>query len=312
VTTGSTDLFNYEVTNSVITITKYKGTKTDVTVPAAIDSKAVGAVGANAFAGTAVVSVSLESGITSIGGKAFSGCAALEFVSIPATVAAIAVNAFEGSSKARIAAPSGCTAAAFAANAGIAAAYPYEIDDGVYQFEVYDNYAVILTCKSAETEITVPTVLYGKTVTVINSQAFVNLTSLTKVTLPENLTALLAHAFVGCTALQTVVFPASVINIGEKAFDNCPNVKFEAPENSYAAEYSLQYLPAEYVRSGSGNGFNYNVYTNQVKITAYVGTSTAVTIPNSKRFSITRSSPQSPCPIKFTASAVRPSAAASR
>ncbi|HPF56339.1 MAG TPA: leucine-rich repeat protein, partial [Clostridiales bacterium] len=278
-TTGSTDLFTYEITDSVITITKYKGALTDVIVPAVIDSKTVGAIGASAFAGTGVVSVSIESGIASVGEKAFSNCTALEFISVPASVTSIAADAFEGSANARIAAPSGSAGANLAATLSIAATYPYEIDNGIYQFEVYDSYAVILACKSTEAEITVPTTLYGKTVTVINSEAFKNLTSLTKVTLPENLTALLSHAFIGCTALQTVVFPAGVITIGEDAFDNCPNVKIEAPADSYAEEYSLRYLPATFVRNASADGFNYAVYTNQVKITAYIGTATAVTVP---------------------------------
>ena len=281
VITGSTDLFNYEITESGIVITKYKGTQTDVTVPASIDGKTVISVGANAFAGTSVVSVSLESGISSVGDKAFAGCAALEFVSVPSTVSAIALNSFEGSSKARIAAPSGSAAATFAANAGIAASYPYQIDNGIYKFEVYDSYAVILSCKSTDAEITMPSVLYGKTVTVVNTQTFFNLPSLTKVTLPQNLTAVLTRAFVGCTALQTVVFPASVISIGENVFDNCPNAKIEAPDNSVAQEYALRYLPAVFVRTGTGDGFNYSVYTNQVKITAYIGTASTVTIPNS-------------------------------
>ncbi len=279
VTTGSTDLFTYEVSNNAVTITKYKGAAPDVTVPAAIDAKAVVAVGANAFTGTAVTSISLENGIAAVGEKAFSGCSALEFISIPASVTAIASNAFEGSSKARVAAPGGSVASTFAANAGIAAVYPYQIDNGVYRFEVYDTYAVILACKSSEAEITVPTTLYGKTVTVINSQAFVNLTALTKVTLPENLTAMLTRAFVGCTALASVVFPVSVISIGENAFDNCPKVSIAAPQNSYAEDYSLRNLPAVFVRNGTVEGFNYAVYTNQVKITAYIGTSAAVTVP---------------------------------
>jgi len=280
VITGSTDLFAYQVSDNVITIIKYKGTLTDITVPGTIDSKTVGSIGANAFAGTGVVSVALESGIAAIGEKAFSDCAALEFISVPASVTSIAVNAFEGSAKARIAAPGGSSAANIAAVSGIAATYPYQIDNGIYKFEVYDNYAVILTCTSTEPEITVPDALYGKTVTVINSQAFVNLTSLNKVTLPSNLTALLGRAFLNCGALQTVVFPASIINIGEKAFDNCPNVKIEAPDNSVAQEYALRYLPAIFVRSGTGEGFNYSVYANQVKITAYIGTSNVVTIPS--------------------------------
>ncbi len=280
VITGSTDLFNYEITAIGITITKYKGTKTEVTVPAVIDGKTVVAVGANAFAGTAVISVAIENGIASIGDKAFSGCTALEFVSVPATVAAISLSSFDGSTKARIAAPSGCAAATFAANSGITATYPYQIDNGIYKFEVYDTYVVILSCKSGDAEITVPTTLYGKTVTVINTQTFVNLPALTKVTLPQNLTALLTRAFVGCTALQTVVFPASIIRIGDNAVENCPNVKFDAPDNTVAQDYALRYLPTAFVRTGTGEGFNYNVYTNQVKITAYIGTASSVIIPN--------------------------------
>ena len=58
----------------------------------------------------------------------------------------------------------------------------------------------------------------------INSQAFINRTDFTEISIPDNVTVINMKAFEGCTALTSVVIPPSVIEIGVEAFKGCTNL----------------------------------------------------------------------------------------
>ncbi len=59
----------------------------------------------------------------------------------------------------------------------------------------------------------------------INSQAFINRTDFTEISMPENVTVINTKAFEGCTALTSVVIPPSVTEIGEHIFYGCTNLQ---------------------------------------------------------------------------------------
>lgn len=58
----------------------------------------------------------------------------------------------------------------------------------------------------------------------INSQAFINRTDFTEISMPDNVTVINTKAFEGCTALTSVVIPPSVTEIGVEAFKGCTNL----------------------------------------------------------------------------------------
>jgi hypothetical protein len=92
---GQTADYTYAITNTGITITKYKGTATDVTVPQFINGMRVTEVGIGAFQGRGdVTRVNLPQGITRIGNNAFDGCGQLTSVNIPNGVTSIGDTAF--------------------------------------------------------------------------------------------------------------------------------------------------------------------------------------------------------------------------
>ena len=89
-------LFTYTVEGDRVTITGYRGSDVNVTVPATIDGRAVVAIGDKAFLGnTAVQSIVIPEGVEQIGWFAFSGCISLGAISIPASVNSISYGAFE-------------------------------------------------------------------------------------------------------------------------------------------------------------------------------------------------------------------------
>lgn len=62
----------------------------------------------------------------------------------------------------------------------------------------------------------------------IGEGAFMNLTTLTSLVIPEGVTYIGNRAFMGCTGLEKIQFPSTLKSVGEYAFSNC--VKLESIE----------------------------------------------------------------------------------
>lgn len=88
--------FTYTVEGDRVTITGYRGSDVNVTIPASIDGRVVVAIGDKAFLGnTAVQSIVIPEGVEQIGWFAFSGCISLGSISVPVSVNSICYGAFE-------------------------------------------------------------------------------------------------------------------------------------------------------------------------------------------------------------------------
>lgn len=87
--------FKYSVTDGEITIIKYTGSDTSITVPSSIDDMPVTAIGEEAFKGSAVTCVVLPSSVKTIDWFAFADCTSLVRITIPSSVSSISYGAFE-------------------------------------------------------------------------------------------------------------------------------------------------------------------------------------------------------------------------
>lgn len=174
-----------------------------------------------------IQSVVIESGVQSISGGAFSGCTALEKVSISDTVTQIDLNAFGG-----------CTSlAAFEVAEGNKA---FSSDGGV----LFSADKELLRCpvgKSADYTVPSGTVAIAggafkdcakleslvipDSVISIGESAFENCAALKRITLPKNITKLEASCFSGCAALAEIALPDNVKTLGEKVFSGCAALK---------------------------------------------------------------------------------------
>ena len=141
---------------------------------------------------TKIEVITIDYGVTSIGGEAFCDCISLTSVTIGNSVTSIGYSAFYNcKSLTSVTIPDSVTSI------------------GHYAFA---------QCTSL-TNITIP-----NSVTSIGEEAFGSCTSLTSITIPNSVTRIEYCTFGGCTSLTSVTIGNSVTSIGVGAFGNCESL----------------------------------------------------------------------------------------
>ena len=136
-----------------------------------------------------LTSLSLPSGITSIGWEAFSFCSGLTSLSLPSGITSIDSEAFSGcSGLTSLSLPSGITSIGREAFSGC----------------------------SGLTSLSLPSGL-----TSIDFNAFSGCSGLTSLSLPSGITSIGGNAFSGCSGLTSLSFPSGITSIGGYAFSGC-------------------------------------------------------------------------------------------
>ena len=136
-----------------------------------------------------LTSLSLPSGITSIGWEAFSGCSGLTSLILPSSLTSIDREAFSGcSGLTSLSLPSGITSIGDEAFSGCSGLTSLSLPSGI---------------------------------TSIGSEAFSGCSGLTSLSLPSGLTSIDFNAFSGCSGLTSLSLPSGITSIGGNAFSGC-------------------------------------------------------------------------------------------
>lgn len=226
--------FEYEESESGVTITDYAGSATTLEIPAAINGKPVTAIGKRAFYNCdTLTSVIIPDSVTTIDKDAFRDCDAMTSITIPDSVTAIGTGVFYG-------------------------------NDSMTSAIIGNNVTTIDASAFAQCQ-KLTSVTIGDGVTTIDNLAFSYCFDLRSLTLPDGLTTIGDSAF-AWSGLTSMKFPDSVTTIGSLAFANCRLTSITIPDsvtaigtNAFAqcsllAEIVFTGAPPTYETPGDWNG----------------------------------------------------------
>ena len=234
------EVFAYTTNDDgTLTLSKYYGSQTSVTVPRRVGKQNVTAIAREAFSYcTALQSVVLPSGVTSVGASAFYYCTALQSVTIPYGVTSIGSNAFYNcEALTALSLPSSIE------SIGSMAFYGCDNLSGTYTFidatinstafsgvsgvnlwcyeSVSDVEVRLTACYSSAASLTIPSSVMDHFVVGMKAQAFYGCGSVSSISIPDTFTAIPDEAFYRCTTLKSINIPATVKSIGTSAFYGC-------------------------------------------------------------------------------------------
>lgn len=204
---GSVKGFEYTAHEDSVTIDKYVGEDTVVTIPDEIKGKPVTALAESAFYGCSdITSVQLPATITEIPDFAFYKCSNLKEINIPDGVTLIGQHAFEE-----------CTS--------------LEYIELPYSVETVDNFA-FNKCTS------LVTVKLSPNITVIGNYAFSACEDLTGIGMPTELNYLGEMSFAYCTSLSMITIPDGIKRLSTTAFNGCDNITVYYKGEVYSKDIS--------------------------------------------------------------------------
>lgn len=245
--------FDNREDGSVI-ITRYKGKRTEIEVPAKIGKKAVTAVGEFAFSSDAprltveqrnfrrtITKVKLPDSIQSIGKAAFQNCWKMSELNIPENVAEIGDNALCGCrGVTKFVIPESVKKLGHGMFVGCTALRSVKLPENTAEIGDY----TFSNCTALE-RITIPAAVVR-----IGTWAFNRCGLLEEIVIPEGVEEIGKQAFMNCGSLKTVELPASVKSIKnykyrnqapETIFQDSPNVTVIVEPKSYAEKYCKRY-----------------------------------------------------------------------
>lgn len=208
-----------------VTITKYTGTESTVILPSTINSWPVTKIGEAAFQdNTTITSVTIPGSVTEIGANAFAG-SNLTSVTYGGDWSNLTIQS--GNPAVQDAANEQLFDFEFILNntAVIVTNYKYKgtaADVTIpsrYEGKPVTTIGRAAFFNSAVTSVTIP-----DSVTAILDGAFEKCSELTNISIPNSVTSIGLSAFAHCTSLKSITLPSSLSTIGNFAFDGCPSL----------------------------------------------------------------------------------------
>ena len=235
----------------------YVGTSTELTLPASFNGKSYGIYDYAFQDNTQLTSVTIPSGVTSIGAYAFDGCSGLTSVSIGATVTEIGTYAFQDCTK--------ITSFTLSEGLKTIGAYAFTDCDAVTEFVIpstvtfvgraaFYSCGALTTVTFLESEDPARTLVIqdGTGTSSSSNGVFISCSKLESVTLPEGLTHLGAFTFYNCSALATVNIPSTVTSMGVRAFYGTSKLQ----TLYWDAVNCADFVHSSYLFNNSGNSVN--------------------------------------------------------
>lgn len=103
--------------------------------------------------------------------------------------------------------------------------FPHITENGIEYQLTNDEYHIVRCVETTESQIKIPETLRGKSVTVIESNAFADCSHLSSITIPPSITDIHAKAFYNCSNLTSITIPSNVTFIGPSVFGGCSKLQ---------------------------------------------------------------------------------------
>ncbi|MBR2672261.1 MAG: leucine-rich repeat protein [Oscillospiraceae bacterium] len=204
------------------TLKKYRGERTDVSIPDNITK-----IGVSAFSNCkGLISVSIPDGVKEIGAYAFEGCAALASIKIPPSVSEIGMNAFDG-----------CAALASVTLCGNAAKIGYKAFRNCRNL---DSFVIGGTGVTFDKEVFIgcDKLMDGNGFLILGDLLFSYTGEGPDAVIPSRVTRIGDRAFFNNRKLVSVSIPDGVTSIGRQAFCGCEGL---ADENGFVIVRGVLY-----------------------------------------------------------------------
>ena len=237
--------FEYEISGGKATISNYYGSGGALTIPSKLGGAPVTAIGAYAFNGSAITSLTLPSTVTSIGefafndnrklktinwsanlksidDNAFSFCSSLTTLSLPSKLETVGAYAFdETSAVTSLTIPASLTSIGYGAFADMCklTTINYNATNATFQSATFNNAgkssaSLTLTVGSGVTKV--PECLFYSTGD--------NYVRLTELKLSDSVTEIGNSAFINCEDLKKIAWSSNLDRIGQYAFYCCESL----------------------------------------------------------------------------------------
>ena len=206
-----------------------------------------------------LTSLSLPSGITSIGWEAFSGCSGLTSLSLPSGITSMGNEAFSGcSGLTSLSLPSGITSIGWEAFSGCSGLTSLSLPSGITSI----GWEAFSGC-SGLTSLSLPSGL-----TSIDFNAFSGCSGLTSLSLPSGITSIGGNAFSGCSGLTSIyVYAEKLPNMESDVFDGCDAKKCTVyvPKGTYDDYWLSEFGYFENIVEFDPTGINNVITSNDTK-----------------------------------------------
>lgn len=281
---------DYEYTvnddGKTVTITKYNGSATDLTVPYSINGKKVTVIGNYAFYWCSSLvkvklpsglldiqqdafaicenmsQITLPSGLSSIGDSAFYSCESLTSITLPSSLKSIGGSAFwDCKVLSKLIIPANVSNVGNGIVAGCDALKSLSVDSNNKKYDSRGKCNAVIE-KSSNTLIAGSNVTaIPSTVKKIGDDAFYECSQLSSVILPNGVTSIGEMAFYNCSNLTSVTIPNTVRAIDDDAFRWCEKLsKITLPDSVvklgtrafYNCNITSMHIPANVTDIGKG------------------------------------------------------------
>ncbi len=220
--------FEYADIGNGVKITKYKGNEEEVIIPGLLGQKPVLHIAANAFDNCSFVkSIVVPASVKKIGRGAFSGCTALENLTV-------GFLGYEGVTDAFLGYFFGANR--YSDNYNM-------IPKSLKTVTLTEGMTNIPNCAFSDCRY-IQNISLPSTVKIIGWQSFQACFNLKEIILPEALTSIEYGAFSNCSEIKSIDIPKNVGNIDKTAFTGCRNlssVNVSLENTAYLSENGILY-----------------------------------------------------------------------